>query len=53
MTRTTYLLENGIEVLTLKEAQNSGMMYTTKYTTIPKEPVRLSEKRYKMLRKIK
>ena len=53
MTRTTYLLENGIEVLTLKEAQNSGMMYTTKYTTIPKEPVRLSEKRKAILKKIK
>lgn len=53
MTKTTYILTNGTEVNTLKEAQMSGMGYQAKYTTIPKEPTRMSEKRYKMLRKIK
>lgn len=53
MTRTTYILTNGTEVNTLKEAQMSGMGYQAKYTTIPQEPVRLSEKRKAMLKKIK
>lgn len=53
MTRTTYILTNGTEVNTLKEAQMSGMGYQAKYTTIPKEPVRLTEKRKVLLRKIK
>lgn len=53
MTKTTYILTNGIEVNTLKEAQMSGMGYQAKYTTIPKEPVKVSEKRKALLRKIK
>ena len=53
MTKTTYILTNGTEVNTLKEAQMSGMGYQAKYTTIPHEPVKLSEKRKALLRKIK
>ena len=53
MTKTTYILTNGTEVNTLKEAQMSGMRYQTKYTTISKEPAKLSEKRKALLKKIK
>lgn len=53
MTKTTYILTNGTEVNTLKEAQMSGMGYQAKYTTIPQEPIHMSEKRKLMLRKIK
>ena len=53
MTNVSYILTNGTEVNTLKEAQMSGMGYQAKYTTIPKEPVRLSEKRKALLKKIK
>lgn len=53
MTKTTYILTNGTEVNTLKEAQMSGMGYQAKYTTIPRESVRPSEKRKALLRKIK
>lgn len=45
MTRTTYILKNGKEVKTLKEAQMSGMSYHTKYTTIPKAEPKMTEKR--------
>ena len=53
MTKTTYILTNGTEVNTLKEAQMSGMGYQAKYTTIPKEESKMSEKRKAMRRKIK
>ena len=52
MTRTTYILTNGTEVNTLKEAQMSGMGYQAKYHLFHK-PVKLSEKRKALLRKIK
>ena len=52
MTKTTYILTNGTEVATLREAQMSGMGYTTKYTTVPKEPLKMSEKRKAMRVKI-
>ena len=52
MTRTTYILTNGTEVATLKEAQMSGMGYQAKYTTVPKEPLKMSDKRKAMRVKI-
>ena len=52
MTRTSYVLTNGIEVATLKEAQMSGMGYTTKYTTVPKAEPKMTEKRKAMRLKI-
>lgn len=45
MTKTTYILTNGKEVETLKEAQMSGMGYQPKYTTIPKAKPTMTEKR--------
>ena len=52
MTKTTYILTNGTEVTTLREAQTSGMDYTTKYTTVPKAEPKMSEKRKAMRVKI-
>ena len=52
MTKTTYVLTNGTEVATLKEAQISGMGYTAKYTAIPKAEPQMSEKRKAMRVKI-
>ena len=52
MTRTSYVLTNGTEVTTLKEAQMSGMGYTTKYTKVPKAEPRMTEKRKAMRVKI-
>ena len=52
MTRTTYVLTNGTEVTTLKEAQMSGMGYKAKYTPVPKAEPNLSEKRKDMRVKI-
>ena len=52
MTKTTYILTNGTEVATLREAQMSGMGYTTKYTPVPKEPLKMSDKRKAMRVKI-
>lgn len=52
MTRTSYVLTNGTEVATLKEAQMSGMGYTTKYTTIPQAEPQMTEKRKAMRVKI-
>ena len=45
MTKTTYILTNGTEVNTLKEAQMSGMGYRAKYTTIQKAEPKITEKR--------
>ena len=52
MTRVSYILTNGKEVLSLKEAQLSGMGYTTKYTTIPQPEPPMTEKRKTMRVKI-
>ena len=52
MTKTTYILTNGTEVATLREAQMSGMGYTTKYTPVPKAEPKMSEKRKAMRVKI-
>lgn len=52
MTRVSYVLANGTEVATLKEAQKSGMSYTTRYTTVPKEKPMLTEKSKAMRVKI-
>ena len=52
MTKTTYILTNGTEVVTLREAQMSGMGYTTKYTPVPKAEPKMSEKRKAMRVKI-
>lgn len=52
MTRTTYVLTNGTEVATLKEAQISRMGYTAKYTSVPKAEPKMSEKRKVMRVKI-
>ena len=53
MTKTTYILTNGKEVATLKEAQMSGMRYTACYTPIPKAEPKMSDKRKAMRMKIK
>ena len=53
MTKTTYILTNGKEVATLKEAQMSGMGYTACYTPIPKAKPKMSDKRKAMRMKIK
>ena len=53
MTKTTYILTNGKEVATLKEAQMSGMGYTACYTPIPKAEPKMSDKRKAMRMKIK
>ena len=52
MTKTTYILTNGTEVNTLKEAQMSGMGYKPKYTKIPNVEPRMTEKRKAMRVKI-
>lgn len=52
MTRTSYVLTDGTEVATLKEAQMSGMGYTTKYTTTQKAEPTMTEKRKEMRVKI-
>lgn len=52
MTRTSYVLTNGKEVATLKEAQMSGMRYTVKYTIIPQAESQMTEKRKAMRAKI-
>ena len=52
MTKTTYVLTNGTEVATLKEAQMSGMGYTAKYIPVPKAEPKMSEKRKAMRVKI-
>lgn len=44
MTRVSYILTNGKEVKSFKEAQMSGMGYKAVYTPVPKEPVTLTEK---------
>ena len=48
MTRVSYILTNGKEVRSLKEAQMSGMGYKAIYTPVPKEPIKLSEKQKAM-----
>ena len=53
MTKTTYILTNGKEVATLKEAQMSGMGYTACYTPIPTAEPKMTEKRKAMRVKIK
>ena len=52
MTKTTYILTNGIEVNTLKEAQMSGMGYKANYTQIPRPEPQMTEKRKEMRVKI-
>ena len=52
MTKTTYILTNGTKVATLREAQLSGMGYTTKYTKVPNAEPQMSEKRKAMRVKI-
>ena len=52
MTKTTYILTNGTEVNTLKEAQMSGMGYRAKYTTIQKAEPQMTDKRKEMRVKI-
>ena len=52
MTKTTYILTNGTEVETLKEAQQSGMGYTTRYTTLPQPEPHMTEKRKAMRAKV-
>ena len=52
MTRTSYVLTNGTEVATLKEAQMSGMSYKINYTTMPQAEPKMSEKRKAMRVKI-
>lgn len=52
MTRVSYILTNGKEVSSLKEAQMSGMEYKTNYTTVPKAEPPMTEKRKEMRVKI-
>ena len=52
MTRATYVLTNGTEVSSLREAQMSGMGYTIKYTPVLKTEPKISEKRKAMRVKI-
>lgn len=52
MTKTTYILTNGTEVATLREAQLSGMGYTVKYTSLPQPEPKMTEKRKAMRVKI-
>lgn len=52
MTKTTYILTNGTEVATLREAQLSGMGYTAKYTPLPQPEPQMTEKRKEMRVKI-
>ena len=52
MTKVTYILTNGTEVATLKEAQMSGMGYAAQYSTIPRTEPQMSEKRKVMRVKI-
>lgn len=52
MTKTTYILTNGTEVATLREAQMSGMGYKANYTTVPKAEPKMTEKRKEMRVKI-
>lgn len=44
MTNVSYILTNGTEVKSLKEAQLSGQGYTVRYTPVEKSPVKLTEK---------
>lgn len=44
MTKVSYILSNGTEVTTLREAQLSGLGYTMSYTKIPNQPSKLTEK---------
>lgn len=48
MTRVSYILTNGKEVKSFKEAQMSGMGYKAIYTPVSKEPIKLSEKQKAM-----
>lgn len=52
MTRVSYILANGKEVSSLKEAQMSGMGYKASYTSIPRPEPPMTEKRKKMRVKI-
>ena len=44
MTNVSYILTNGTEVKSLREAQLSGQGYTATYRPVPKAPVNLTEK---------
>ena len=44
MTNVTYILTNGTEVGSLKEAQMSGQGYKATYRPVPKAPIKLTEK---------
>lgn len=52
MTKTTYILTNGTEVATLKEAKQSGMGYTTNYIPVPQPEPPMTEKRKAMRAKV-
>lgn len=44
MTKVSYVLSNGVEVNSYREAEGSGLRYRTKYTPIPETPIKLTEK---------
>lgn len=48
MTGVSYVLENGVEVKSFREVQESGMSYKTKYSQIPETPSKMTEKRKAM-----
>ena len=52
MTKVSYILTNGKEVTSLKEAQMSGMSYRASYATVPNAEPQISEKRKAMRVKI-
>lgn len=45
MTKVTYVLSNGVEVNTYREAEGSGLRYKTKYSLIPEPAAQMSQKR--------
>lgn len=44
MTAVSYVLANGVEVKSFREAQASGLSYRTKYSQVAETPVKLTEK---------
>lgn len=52
MTRVSYILANGKEVSSLKEAQMSGMGYKISYTPVPQPAPPMTEKSKAMRVKI-
>ena len=45
MTKVTYVLSNGVEVNTYREAEGSGLRYKTRYSLIPEPTAQMSQKR--------